>query len=189
MEYGWGNQMLQKHFFCVVCMSCIIKWGTIFTCWSQLEYFWKKENGNWFSFGWAAWRTVKTMKSISKNRSTIPSIIPIMWFQLEVQVEQMCSETCSAKKCQNIEKTKQSHCWNCQLLSLSFLGQDRSSVFLIDKVVKRRVISLSGIPFNVLLCLSKVDEEKMNWTKRSQIGLFWSNCCCSINWHLKLEYP
>ena len=86
MEYGWGNQMLQKYFFCVVCMSCIIKWGTIFTCWSQLEYFLKKENGNWFSFGWAAWRTVKTMKSISKNRSTIPSIIPIMWFQLEVKL-------------------------------------------------------------------------------------------------------
>ena len=136
----WMRQPnVAKTLFWVVCMSCIFKWGTIFTCWSQLEYFWKKENGNWFSFGWAAWRTAKTMKSISKNRSTIPSIIPIMWFQLEVQVEQMCSETCSAKKCQNIEKTKQSHCSNCQLLPLSFLGQDRSSVFLIDEVVKRRV--------------------------------------------------
>ena len=42
-------------------------------------------------------------------------------------------------------------------------------------------ISLSGIPFNVLLCLSKVDEEKVNCTKRSQISMFWWNCCCSIN--------
>ena len=42
-------------------------------------------------------------------------------------------------------------------------------------------ISLSGIPFNVLLCLSKVDEEKMNCTKRSLIGMFWWKCCCSIN--------
>ena len=42
-------------------------------------------------------------------------------------------------------------------------------------------ISLSGIPFNVLLCLSKVDANRINCTKRSQIGMFWWSCCCSIN--------